>query len=100
MYSMQVVQEQLSDEETDVSPMPASSESTETPTPVSTPEPPARKKRKCTASNVDKALMQLSKSVIERRSQKEKREAENCKKNTRVQLYGMEVAETLSRLPM
>ena len=39
MYSMQEVQEQLSDEEKDVSPMPASSESTETPTPVSTPEP-------------------------------------------------------------
>ena len=38
--------------------------------------------------------------VIERRSQKEKREAENSARKIPEYNYGMEVAETLSRLAM
>ena len=74
--------------------------------PTSTPTSPGvldefprpRKKRKA-RDEVDEALVQLSKSAVQRRQLKEKREAEKQAVVRNLEInYGLEVAETLNRL--
>lgn len=73
--------------------------STPTPTPtlLCTPEPPQRRKHSST-KDVDDAIIQLSKSVVERRNKKERREPENDETRNPEYHYAIKVAKTLSRL--
>ena len=77
---------------------PASSSASVSASPVQSPRlnelPPAKKRK--TRDEVDEALIQLSKSTIERRKQKEKKEAEKQARNPEIN-YGLDVAETLNR---
>ena len=61
-------------------------------------EPPLKQKRKASGSDIDNALIMLSRTALERRLLKDKREAENqaVPRNHETN-YGLEVAETLYR---
>ena len=68
-----------------------------TPTLLCTPEPSQRRKRNSAQDVVD-AIIQLTKSVVERRNKKERREPENDETRNPEYHYAIEVAKTLSRL--
>ena len=61
-------------------------------------EAPLKRKQKSTASDVDDALIMLSKTAVERRKRKDKREAEKqaMPRNPETN-YGLEIAKTLNR---
>ena len=61
-------------------------------------EPPIKRKRKGSSSDVDDALLLLSKAALERRLMKDRREAE--KPRNPETNYGLEVAETLNRFTL
>ena len=92
------VQEQLQDLPTcDQSASPAIANSSRPASPA-TFEPPVKRKRKASSNDVDDALLLLSKTALERRLLKDKKEAEKqaWPKNPETN-YGLEVAETLNR---
>ena len=80
------------------SPTMSSPQSSVSPSPRRNDLPPAKKQR-ITKEKVDEAVLQLSKSFVERQKQKERREAEKrseVRRNPEGN-YGMEVAQTLNR---
>ena len=85
------VQDQLQDQSSATTP----SSRPSTPT---TYEPISKRRRKTTSNDVDDALLLLSKTALERRLLKDKKEAEKqaLPRNPETN-YGLEVAETLNR---
>ena len=69
------------------------------PTSPATFGPPVKRKRKAWSNDVDEALLLLSKTTLERRLLKDKREAEKqAVPRIPETNYGLEVAETINRL--
>ena len=94
-YCYSCVQDQAQDGPSICEPSAATASSSR---PASPAELPSKRKRKDRSNDVDDALLLLSKTTLERRLSKDKREAEKqaVPRNPETN-YGLEVAETLNR---
>ena len=97
-YCYSYVQDQLQDVPRCDQPVSPSTATSSRPASPATFEPPLKWKRKASSNEIDDALLLLSKTALERRLVKDKKEAEKqaCPRNPETN-YGLEIAETINR---